>query len=200
MNESDILWEDCVKLWESFEITLTEFKNEYDEDVKLATFQFKSWEDLKWIILTFHRQDRKYAECEVKDIERYLSGITEYGQEEIDYWKEKDEEGWDIGLITGTVLIFPKKNCIEYSGYSFHHFFQHMFDWLPRRLNNILLRFDNRELEIARYIDDDTNIPISRGMISRGFGISSQKYIDEVYQNSIKKFLVEQHNDERFSY
>lgn len=203
-TEKNLEWDDIMKIWSSMEIILTEVDTGKINlrGVPLfeqtATFQFKDWDSLKFTLLTLCR-DERYVKTRLEgEIQRYLDNNPEYGQEQLNHWKEYDEEGFEFTLVTyATVTVFPKKNQIIFQRASFHHFFQHAFEWFPIELNNRLLDMDIRRNEIARYIDDDTNIPVSRQMISRGFSISSQTYIDEKYNGSIKAFLLEENADDK---
>ena len=197
---NEVNWDDLDKLWSSFEITITE-----EGDNKEAKFIFKDYDSLVWTLKTFAKHkgesNERYTNYKIDEMTRYVAGIPnplDEDGEELEYWEQYDKDGLSFQLEEDSVIVFPKIPAITYSGYSFHHFFQHMFDWLPRDLDRALHSLDNRRLTIATFIDGDLSIPVSRGMISSGFMIHSQKTIDDDWQNSIKKWFIALDADDRF--
>lgn len=200
-SEEELEWEDLVDIWNGLKITLTEtVKDEKSHNglkvkPKKAIFQFESWEALKSTLILLAK-DEKYVEAILNgQMEKYVNDEVDYDEEK-EYWDEKAEEGWRVYLFTSSVTVFPKLNQIVYESHSFHHFFQHMLDWFPRQLDETLLSREYRDREMCRYIDNDTEIPVSRHMINDGFMIGSQEFIDEEFENSIKKFLIRVQDNE----
>ena len=192
---SEITWVELDRLWDSFEIDITEV-----DDEKTATFIFKDYDSLKWVLKTFARF-KGGSNHRIEDMDKYMKRIPDpiHEGEDVEFWEDYDINGFHFTLTDDSVIVFPKIPAIVYSGYSFHHFFQHMFDWLPSKLDRALHSLNNRRIPIATFKDEDGEIPVSRGMISSGFMIHSQKEIEDVWDNSIKKWFIALNNDDRYN-
>ena len=80
---------------------------------------------------------------------------------------------------------------ILFRNYSFHHYFQHAFDWMPDEMRDIIYHYKNSKAKIGVYIEDGVEYPVTCGMIDGGF-MYPQSAIDELFQGSIGKYLKEE--------
>lgn len=188
--------EDITKVWKGIEsIILTEDKKKEDGEtflVKKVVFKIIDYDTLKWIL----ESRCKNVDWEIDSMERSMDISEVEDPEEIEHLQEKIKEGFSFTMDYSTYIVDPIAVTITYFGYSFHHFFQHMFDWFPRDLDGLLHSGTNRRLRLGYFHDGDETIPVSRGMVSYGF-MHPQKAIDDEYQNSITKFIHKMALDEQ---